>query len=85
MLSLLITYSPHSPDGSLLRHGFIQFHTNAMDGATGLTQPSLRPGATQIYSFTADSQGVFWYHSHYKAQYVDGLKVIRRRMRMSNL
>ena len=57
------------------RHGLIQLHNNAMDGVAGLTQPSLRPGATQIYTFTADAQGTYWYHSHFKAQYIDGLKV----------
>ena len=53
----------------------IQLHNNAMDGVAGLTQQPLKPGATEIYTFTADSQGSYWYHSHFKAQYVDGLKV----------
>ena len=57
------------------RHGMIQMHNNVFDGVAGLTQKPVQPGGSQIYTFTADSHGTYWYHSHFKAQYIDGLKV----------
>ncbi len=37
---------------------------NSMDGVTGLTQDSIKPGETFIYKFSADIAGTYWYHSH---------------------
>jgi FtsP/CotA-like multicopper oxidase with cupredoxin domain len=36
---------------------------NAMDGAPGLTQTPVAPGATFDYRFTVPDAGTFWYHA----------------------
>ena len=38
--------------------------SNAMDGAAGLTQQPVEPGATFDYDFVAPDPGTYWYHSH---------------------
>src|ERR1700682_2006762 len=35
-----------------------------MDGVSGLTQPSVKPGQTYVYEFTAQRSGTFMYHPH---------------------
>jgi FtsP/CotA-like multicopper oxidase with cupredoxin domain len=35
---------------------------NAMDGAAGITQEGIQPGASFDYRFTATDSGTFWYH-----------------------
>ncbi len=40
---------------------------NAMDGAAGLTQDAVKPGATFDYSFTVPDAGTYWYHPHNKS------------------
>lgn len=61
---------------SLHFHGLFQEHTNQMDGVPGLTQCEVVPGQTLIYNFTVPDQvGSFWYHSHSKGQYMDGMRV----------
>jgi FtsP/CotA-like multicopper oxidase with cupredoxin domain len=37
---------------------------NGMDGVSGLTQPALAPGKTNVYEFTARRPGTFMYHPH---------------------
>jgi len=37
---------------------------NAMDGAPGVTQPSIKPGTRFDYAFTVPDAGTYWYHSH---------------------
>ncbi len=37
---------------------------NAMDGAAGLTQEAIAPGARFDYRFTPPDAGTYWYHSH---------------------
>lgn len=36
----------------------------AEDGVPGLTQNPIRPGASYVYRFVANSPGTYWYHSH---------------------
>lgn len=56
-------------------HGLFQHHTNQMDGVPGLTQCEIPPGNTFIYNFTVPDQvGSYWYHSHTKGQYMDGMR-----------
>ncbi|WP_027366430.1 copper oxidase [Desulfocurvibacter africanus] len=38
---------------------------SGMDGAAGLTQPSIPPGKTFIYEFWLPDAGTFMYHSHF--------------------
>ncbi|KAH9991923.1 laccase 2 precursor [Russula vinacea] len=56
-------------------HGIFQHHTNYVDGPAFVTQCPLVPFESFLYQFNALSQaGTFWYHSHFKAQYCDGLR-----------
>lgn len=56
-------------------HGLFQEGTNAFDGVPNLTQCEIPPGNTMIYNFTVPDQvGTFWYHSHSKGQYMDGMR-----------
>ncbi|CAG8549798.1 5155_t:CDS:2 [Acaulospora morrowiae] len=55
-------------------HGLEQRGTNWYDGASGITQCPIKDGKNLTYSFKLTQSGTFWYHSHYLAQYVDGLK-----------
>lgn len=60
---------------SLHFHGLFQWQTNQMDGVPGLTQCDILPGQTFIYNFTIPDQvGTYWYHSHTKGQYMDGMR-----------
>lgn len=44
-----------------------------MDGTSGVTECPLAPGQSRLYTFQATQHGTFWYHSHYSAQYSDGV------------
>ncbi|KAI8903470.1 laccase, partial [Powellomyces hirtus] len=56
-------------------HGFLQAGTSHEDGPATVNQGGIPPGQSYTYRFKAkDQAGTFWYHSHYHAQYVDGLR-----------
>ncbi|KAI9509110.1 laccase [Russula earlei] len=56
-------------------HGIFQKTTNFVDGAAFVTQCPLVPTESFLYNFNAlDQAGTFWYHSHFRAQYCDGLR-----------
>ncbi|KAF2140132.1 multicopper oxidase [Aplosporella prunicola CBS 121167] len=55
-------------------HGMWMRGQNEQDGANGVTQCSIPPGDSLTYSFTAYPAGTFWYHSHEKGQYPDGIR-----------
>ncbi|EGU75663.1 hypothetical protein FOPG_10736 [Fusarium oxysporum f. sp. conglutinans race 2 54008] len=55
-------------------HGMYQNGTNFMDGPAMVTQCNIPTGASITYNFTADQVGTYWYHSHTRAQYPDGLR-----------
>ncbi|ROV92341.1 hypothetical protein VSDG_07295 [Cytospora chrysosperma] len=59
---------------SLHWHGLYQNGTNYMDGPPGVVQCSISPGHSVTYNFTVDQAGSYWYHSHTKGQYPDGLR-----------
>ena len=40
---------------------------NTMDGAPGLTQAPVAPGAAFLYDFHVPDAGTFWYHAHHRA------------------
>lgn len=46
-----------------------------MDGAVGVTQCPIPPGASFVYNFTIrpDQSGTFWYHAHSGVSRADGL------------
>jgi FtsP/CotA-like multicopper oxidase with cupredoxin domain len=58
---------------SLHWHGILHKGAPWEDGVPGVSQFPVAPGETFTYSFTADLYGTSWYHSHYSAQYADGL------------
>ncbi|CAG8702007.1 5320_t:CDS:2, partial [Cetraspora pellucida] len=58
---------------SIHSHGIVQRNTNWYDGVPGITQCPIPNGANFIYNFTVVDSGTYWYHSHFIAQYVDGL------------
>ncbi|KAH9991899.1 laccase [Russula vinacea] len=56
-------------------HGLFQKHTNYADGAAFVTQCPIVPFEGFLYQFSTEEQaGTYWYHSHYQAQYCDGLR-----------
>lgn len=58
---------------SLHWHGFLQKETPWYDGVPSVQQCPIAPGHSFTYSFKADLYGTSWYHSHFSAQYADGL------------
>ncbi|KAH7081021.1 iron transport multicopper oxidase-like protein FET3 [Paraphoma chrysanthemicola] len=59
---------------SLHFHGLYMNQTTHMDGPVGVTQCAIVPGSSFTYNFTVDQPGTYWYHSHVKGQYPDGLR-----------
>ncbi|KAL0957106.1 hypothetical protein HGRIS_003199 [Hohenbuehelia grisea] len=55
-------------------HGLFQRGSSWADGPEFVTQCPIVPNESFEYSFEADHPGTFWYHSHVKAQYCDGLR-----------
>ncbi|KAI0063766.1 laccase [Artomyces pyxidatus] len=56
-------------------HGLFQHTSNSADGPAFVTQCPIIPGDSFLYKFTVPTQaGTFWYHSHYRNQYCDGLR-----------
>ncbi|ORX94999.1 iron transport multicopper oxidase FET3 precursor [Clohesyomyces aquaticus] len=59
---------------SLHFHGLYQYGSNHMDGPVQVTQCPIPPGSSFTYNFTVDQPGTYWYHSHNKGQYPDGIR-----------
>ncbi|RAR11840.1 multicopper oxidase [Stemphylium lycopersici] len=59
---------------SLHFHGLYMNGTTHMDGVVGVTQCGIPPGSSFTYNFTVDQPGTYWYHSHERGQYPDGLR-----------
>ena len=55
-------------------HGMRQLYSNDMDGVNGVTECPLAPGQSKTYTFQATEYGTSWYHSHFSAQYGDGVQ-----------
>ncbi|KAH9979129.1 laccase [Russula compacta] len=56
-------------------HGIFQTRTNYADGAAFVTQCPIVPYGSFLHQFdTGEQTGTYWYHSHYQAQYCDGLR-----------
>ncbi|KAI1750736.1 multicopper oxidase-domain-containing protein [Xylaria castorea] len=54
-------------------HGLRQLGTNIQDGANGVTECPLPPGGVKTYKFKLTQYGTTWYHSHFSAQYGNGV------------
>jgi FtsP/CotA-like multicopper oxidase with cupredoxin domain len=58
-----VTLVNHLPESTTLHwHGVVL--PNAEDGAAGVTQDAVAPGAEYTYEFVAREPGTYWYHSH---------------------
>ncbi|KAI8590516.1 Cupredoxin [Geranomyces variabilis] len=55
-------------------HGMFQNGSNIMDGPSGVAQCPIPAGSSFVYDFVVNQSGSYWWHSHYRAQYVDGLR-----------
>jgi FtsP/CotA-like multicopper oxidase with cupredoxin domain len=76
MISVTVTNNieTDTAEGMTLHwHGLTQVQTPWMDGVPGVSQCPIVPGSSFTYTFQADQFGTGWYHSHYSAQYNDGL------------
>ncbi|KAK7537359.1 laccase [Phyllosticta citribraziliensis] len=54
-------------------HGLRQLNTNGYDGVNGLTECPIAAGDSRTYRFKCSQYGTSWYHSHFTAQYGDGV------------
>lgn len=54
-------------------HGIRQLNNNLQDGVNGVTECPIPPGASKTYTFLAEQYGTTWYHSHFSAQYGNGV------------
>lgn len=54
-------------------HGLRQLNSCQHDGVPGITECPIAPGKSRQYIFKATQFGTSWYHSHWSAQYADGV------------
>lgn len=54
-------------------HGIRQLNTALHDGANGVTECPIAPFKSRTYRFRATQYGTSWYHSHFSAQYGNGV------------
>ncbi|KAI0204472.1 multicopper oxidase-domain-containing protein [Astrocystis sublimbata] len=54
-------------------HGIRQMGTNIQDGVNGVTECPIPPGGIKTYRFKLTQYGTTWYHSHFTAQYGNGV------------
>ncbi|CBX99496.1 similar to iron transport multicopper oxidase FET3 [Plenodomus lingam JN3] len=59
---------------SLHFHGLYMNGTTHMDGPVAVTQCAVVPGSSFTYNFTINQPGTYWYHSHERGQYPDGIR-----------
>ncbi|KAI9714343.1 MAG: hypothetical protein M1820_000304 [Bogoriella megaspora] len=72
-LSITVKNSMKDNGTGIHWHGIRQFNTNEYDGVNGITECPLAPGDTKTYTFLCTQFGTSWYHSHFSAQYGDGV------------
>jgi iron transport multicopper oxidase len=73
---LIVTVRNHlgNETTSLHWHGLYQNGTAHMDGPPGITQCEIPHKDYIVYDFTVDQIGTYWFHSHTRGQYPDGLR-----------
>ncbi|KAF7186453.1 Laccase-3 [Pseudocercospora fuligena] len=54
-------------------HGLRQLNSCQHDGVNGVTECPIAPGSTKQYVIRCTQFGTSWYHSHFSAQYGDGI------------
>jgi FtsP/CotA-like multicopper oxidase with cupredoxin domain len=72
-LEITVKNSLQDNGTSIHWHGLRQLNSNTMDGTNGVTECPIAPGASKTYTFLCTQHGTSWYHSHYSAQYGDGI------------
>ncbi|GLB40731.1 putative multicopper oxidase family protein [Lyophyllum shimeji] len=56
-------------------HGIFQRGTPYADGTSIVSQCPITPGKSFLHDFNVlDEAGTYWYHSHFRTQYCDGLR-----------
>ncbi|CAG8838531.1 20899_t:CDS:2, partial [Gigaspora margarita] len=58
---------------SIHSHGIHQYGTPWYDGVLGITQCGIPSKRTFTYKFNVNQSGTYWYHSHARSQYMDGI------------
>ncbi|XPS97992.1 hypothetical protein M3J09_007208 [Ascochyta lentis] len=73
---LVVTVRNHlgNETTSLHWHGLYMNGTAHMDGPPGITQCEIPSGDSIVYDFKIDQPGTYWFHSHTRGQYPDGLR-----------
>jgi len=67
-----IVVDNHLPEATAMHwHGFEV--PNDMDGVPGITQAAIPPGGRQVYEFTLNQEGTYFYHSHMAMQEMLGM------------
>jgi FtsP/CotA-like multicopper oxidase with cupredoxin domain len=51
-----------------------QLNSNEQDGVNGVTECPIAPGDSKTYRFQTTEYGTTWYHSHFSAQWGDGVQ-----------
>ncbi|KAK9723370.1 ferroxidase fet3 [Basidiobolus ranarum] len=59
---------------TLHAHGVLQNGTTYYDGAAMFQQCPIPPGGNYTYRIPIQQHGTYWIHSHFRGQYVDGLR-----------
>ncbi|PSS05173.1 laccase [Coniella lustricola] len=73
-ISVKVTNNLEFNGTSIHWHGIRQLNTNLQDGVNGATECPIPPnGGTRTYTYIAHQYGTSWYHSHFSAQYGNGV------------
>ncbi|KAM7204229.1 laccase [Naviculisporaceae sp. PSN 640] len=73
MIHVTVINNMVSNGTSIHWHGMHMRNTILHDGANGVTECPLPPGKSKVYRFRATQHGTSWYHSHFSAQYGNGI------------
>ncbi|KAK2614816.1 hypothetical protein N8I77_001615 [Diaporthe amygdali] len=73
-ISVKVINNLESNGTSIHWHGVRQVGSNLHDGVNGITECPIPPkGGERVYTFIARQYGSAWYHSHFSAQYGNGI------------
>ncbi|KAI0146303.1 laccase-like protein [Xylariaceae sp. FL1272] len=73
-LQITITNNLSINGTSIHWHGMRMLHSNLQDGVNGVTECPIPPaGGSKTYTFKLTQYGTTWYHSHFSAQYANGV------------
>ncbi|KAL9065002.1 MAG: hypothetical protein Q9157_007632, partial [Trypethelium eluteriae] len=72
-LSITVKNSMQDNGTGIHWHGVRQLGSNEQDGVAGITECPIAPGDSKTYTFLCTQFGTSWYHSHFSAQYGDGV------------